>query len=109
LGWGKTTFGVEGFCGCCNPESIAVFPEGSYVTGEKGLPRVKLYDPQGEYEGVVCGPEDFPEYLAAVNAGARSASGAGIHVDIDAQGRIVVLDVIGGTVRVMAMKEVNDG
>lgn len=109
LAWGKTSFGVEGFCGCCNPVSFAVFPDGSFVTGEKGLPRVKLYDSQGEFTGVVAGPEDFPEYLEAVNAGARSAAGAGIYVAIDSEGQIVVLDVIGGNVRVMTMKEVNDG
>jgi hypothetical protein len=109
LAWGKTSFAVEGFCGCCNPVSFAVFPDGSFVTGEKGLPRVKLYDPQGGFTGVVAGPEDFPEYLDVVNAGARSATGAGIYVAVDAEGRIVVLDVIGGSVRVMTMKEVNDG
>ena len=70
---------------------------------------MKLYDSQGEFTGVVSGPEDFPEYLGVVNAGARSAAGAGIYVAIDPDGRIVVLDVIGGNVRVMTMKEVNDG
>lgn len=109
LGWGGMSFGIEGFCGCCNPVSFAVFPDGSFVTAEKGLPRVKLYDARGGFAGVVAGPEDFPEYLEQANAGARSVSGAGIYVAVDRDGRIVVLDVIGGEVRVMAMKEVHDG
>jgi hypothetical protein len=108
LAWGKGSFAIEGFCGCCNPVSFDIFPDGSFVTCEKGLPRVKLYDAHGEFAGVVAGPEDFPEYLAAANAGAPDSLGSGIYAAIDPQGRIVVLDVVGRTVRIMQRKEEDD-
>ena len=41
LSWGRASFAIEGFCGCCNPVSFDIFPDGSYVTCEKGLPRVE--------------------------------------------------------------------
>jgi len=105
LAWGRASFAIEGFCGCCNPVDFDIFPDGSYVTCEKGLPRVKLYDAHGVFTGVVAGPEDFPEYLAVVNAGAHKAAGAGIQAVIDPAGRILILDAIAQKLRVMVRKE----
>lgn len=102
--WGKASFAIDGFCGCCNPVSFDLFADGSYVTCEKGLPRVKLYDSHGTFVGIVAGPEAFPEYLKSANAGTPHALGSGIYVAIDRQGRVLVLDVIGGTVRIMKPK-----
>lgn len=99
--WGKASFAIDGFCGCCNPVSFDVFPDGSFVTCEKGLPRVKLYDSHGGFTGLVAGPEAFPEYLKAANAGTLPSLGSGIHAAIDPQGRVLVLDPIGGEVRIM--------
>jgi hypothetical protein len=106
--WGRASFAIEGFCGCCNPVSFDIFPDGSYVTCEKGLPRVKLYDAHGGFTGVVAGPEDFPEYLAVVNAGTRKAAGAGLQAVVDPAGRILILDAIAQELRVMVRKEVRD-
>ncbi len=103
-GWGKSSFAVEGFCGCCNPVSFDIFPDGAFVTCEKGLPRVKLYDPDGNFTGLVAGPEAFPEYLNAANAGTPNSLGSGIYTAIDPQGRVLVLDGVGGTVRIMKTK-----
>ena len=105
IAWGKGSFAVEGFCGCCNPVSFEVFPDGSFVTCEKGLPRVKLYDSHGAFVGLVAGPEAFTDYLKAANAGAPDALNAGIYAAIDPQGRVIVLDGVGGTVRIMKRKE----
>jgi hypothetical protein len=105
VAWGKASFAVEGFCGCCNPVSFDVFPDGSFVTCEKGLPRVKLYDSHGEFTGLVAGPESFPEYLKAANAGTPDSLGTGIYAAVDPQGRVLVLDAVGGEVRIMKPKE----
>jgi len=105
LVWGKGSFSVEGFCGCCNPVSFEVFPDGSFVTCEKGLPRVKLYDSHGGFTGLVAGPEAFPEYLKAANTGAPDTLNAGIYAAIDPQLRVIILDGVGGTVRIMQAKE----
>ena len=102
--WGKGSFAVEGFCGCCNPVNFEMFPDGSFVTCEKGLPRVKLYDSHGEFTGLVAGPEAFPEYLQAANAGTPETLNVGIYAAVDATGRVIILDAVGGTVRLMKPK-----
>ena len=109
LSWGSASFNVAGFCGCCNPVSFDIFPDGSFVTCEKGLPRVKLYDASGEFTGLVAGPEAFPEYLKAANAGTPDSLGSGIYAAINPAGQVLVLDVVGGTVRIMQRKEQNHG
>ena len=42
--WGTPATTIGGFSGCCNPTHIAMLPDGSFVTSEKGLARVKVYD-----------------------------------------------------------------
>jgi hypothetical protein len=109
IAWGKSSFAVDGFCGCCNPVSFDMFPDGSYVTCEKGLPRVKLYDSHGDFDGLVAGPEAFPGYLKAANAGTPETASAGLYVAVDPQRRILVLDVIAGEVRIFQRKEQGHG
>jgi hypothetical protein len=57
--WGKSSFGPEGFSGCCNPYYIAFLSDGKFVTSEKGLIRVKVYKPSGEFISMVAPPERF--------------------------------------------------
>lgn len=45
--WGSYGAAPEGFCGCCNPTNLAAFPDGRIATTEKGIPRLKVYDPSG--------------------------------------------------------------
>ena len=56
--WGKASSAIDGFFGCCNPANFAVLPDGRFVTVEKGMPRVKVYSKQGEFECVVATPQD---------------------------------------------------
>ncbi len=103
--WGKPSAGIAGFCGCCNPVGLALLPDGRCVTCEKGLPRVKVYSPEGEFESVVAGPESFVE-----NANATFVSGTedcrlgGLDAAVDSRQRIYVLDVVANDVRVMKHK-----
>lgn len=50
---------LEAFCGCCNPCHIARLGDGSLVTSEKGIPRIKIYSRRGQFAGVVAAPERF--------------------------------------------------
>lgn len=104
--WGKPTMGIEGFCGCCNPVSLAVLPDGRIVTCEKGLPRVKVYSAHGEFQGVVAGVETFPEN-SRVAVGETPGDGVRASLDAvaDAQGRIYVLDTVTRIIRLMVEKE----
>jgi hypothetical protein len=59
--WAKSSMEIEGFTGCCNPAEIAVLEDGSFVTSEKGLVRIKVYDASGKLISVVAPPEKFNE------------------------------------------------
>ena len=48
--WGNTSSQIDGFFGCCNPVHFAIFSDGRFVTSEKGIPRVKTYRENGDFE-----------------------------------------------------------
>ena len=60
-GWGVAGMTIERFCGCCNPTHFCVLPDGGVVTSEKGLNRIKVYEPDGSLRGVVAGPDHLVE------------------------------------------------
>jgi hypothetical protein len=91
--WGKSSPRIDGFCGCCNPTHLAILPDGSFVTSEKGLPRVKVYKTTGELDCVVAPPSVF------------KADDAGMDVAADSKGRVYVLDPAAGKVRVFERKK----
>ncbi len=88
--WGKTSPAIDGFCGCCNPTNIAIFPDGSFVTSEKGLNRVKVYAPTGDLVSVVAAPDQFDRGTAGLDLG------------IDDRGRILVLDPKARAIRIFS-------
>jgi hypothetical protein len=90
--WGHGGTEPAGFSGCCNPTDVAIRPDGSFVTSEKGLVRVKLYTPAGKLMGVVAGPDRF------------EAKVSGLDLGVDSAGRIMVLDPVRAEVRVFEVK-----
>jgi hypothetical protein len=103
--WGKPSAGIEGFCGCCNPIGLAMLADGRCVTCEKGLPRVKVYSPEGVFESVVAGPETFPENAKATFVkGTEDCRLGGLDAAVDSQQRIYILDLVANDVRVMKRK-----
>jgi len=106
LSWGRPGAGIEGFCGCCNPVALDTLPDGSFVTCEKGLPRVKVYSARGEFRSVVAGPESFPEnprHGAATTA--RGGPVSGLDAATGPDGLILVLDLATANVHVMQPKK----
>jgi hypothetical protein len=59
--WSKSSFENDGFSGCCNPYYIAFLSDGSFVTSEKGLIRIKIHKESGELSSVVAAPEKFSD------------------------------------------------
>jgi len=78
--WSKTSMLIEGFSGCCNPGNFAMLDDGSFVTSEKGIERVKIHLPSGEFKCVVAAPELFEEGTIITD------------LAVDSKGRILVLD-----------------
>jgi len=108
--WGKfSNVDVKGFCGCCNPANIAILDDESFVTCEKGLTRVKIYDAEGTFVGVVAGPEQLIEGgTARICYFPDQCQAGGFDVAVDAAGRIFVLDTIKNVVRIFTKVKVEE-
>jgi hypothetical protein len=103
--WGKPSAAIEGFCGCCNPIGLALLPDGSCITCEKGLPRVKVYSADRNFDCVVAGPEVFRDNSrAGLVSEVSDGTLGGLDAAVDSQGRIYVLDLVAANVRVMKRK-----
>jgi len=99
--WGKFGTAIEGFSGCCNPVNFALLPDGGFVTCEKGLTRVKVYDVDGNFVGVVAGPEMFDKHDTICAKGdASSCNKGGLDVAVDSQARVLVMDPLTAEVRI---------
>jgi hypothetical protein len=96
--WGTSGMKMDGFCGCCNPCQLAAMPDGSFVTGEKGMPRVKVLDTNGVLRCVVAGPDCFDSDQE------NAASDSIRDVAVDSRGRVLVLDGVRNQIRVFVRK-----
>lgn len=54
--WGASGMEPGHFAGCCNPSHLAMLPDGSFVTSEKGLPRISTYGGDGDFKGLISAP-----------------------------------------------------
>jgi hypothetical protein len=90
--WENSSADIKGFSGCCNPAHIAFLPDGSFVTSEKLIVRIKVYKPSGEFLSVVAPPEKFKE------------NGIAPDVAADDNGNIYALDFDRKIIRVFAPK-----
>jgi hypothetical protein len=57
--WGRPGAEDNGFIGCCNPAHIALLPDGSFVTYEKGTDKIKVFDAPGRFKCYVGGAGSF--------------------------------------------------
>ena len=83
----------DGFSVCFNPSHIAMLPDGSFVTSEKGIVRVKKHNPAGEFVCLVACPDQFAEGTE------------GLDLAVDSAQRILVLDPKAPAVRIFIMKD----
>ncbi|MCC6123497.1 MAG: hypothetical protein IT426_00895 [Pirellulales bacterium] len=104
LSWGQRGLDVAAFCGCCNPAAMAILPDGRFVTGEKGIPRVKVYDAEGKFECVVVGPDVLAPNFSATTETREDMRLKPVDVAVDSKSRIIVLDPNAGKVRIFEKK-----
>ena len=78
--WTRIGRTIDGFSGCCNPTDIAIRKDGTIVTTEKNIVRVKLMNQAGEVTGVVAAPDKFNQQINH------------LAVVVDNHDRILVLD-----------------
>jgi len=90
--WGIASFKIEGFTGCCNPAQFAILSDNSFITSEKGMPRIKLYDQHGVFKGVVASPSMFANGWYAPD------------IAIDADQRVIALDFDRKQIRIFEKK-----
>ncbi len=90
--WEKTSMTLEGFSGCCNPSHVAILPDGSFVTSEKGIERVKIHDPSGKFNCVVAAPDQFDKNTK------------GLDIAVDSKNRILILDPKKEMIRIFEKK-----
>ncbi len=102
--WGEFSSSVEGFCGCCNPVNFAILEDESFVTCEKGLKRVKIYDPEGAFVGVVATPEQLggPARICVLPEECQTG---GFDLAVDNEGRVFILDTVKNIVRIFSKKK----
>lgn len=91
--WGVASMTTEGFSGCCNPSHFARLDDGSFVTAEKTIERIKLYWPDGTFRGLVAGPASFDE-------GTR-----GLDLAVNGGDTIFVIDPVRNRVRMFVPTE----
>ena len=104
--WGQPSADIERFCGCCNPVNFALLPKDGFVTSEKGLVRVKVYNSDGGFVGVVAGHNDLTGGVQAkICETPEQCQGAGLDVAADADGRVYILDPEKNVIRIFARKE----
>lgn len=102
--WGKFSSKIDGFCGCCNPVNFAMTADGSYITCEKGLTRIKIYDGQGNFAGVVAGPDAFGKHDAICGEKGADCNEGGLDVAVDASDKVFILDPYTDEIRVFTRK-----
>lgn len=84
--WGQFGAEREDFAGCCNPTNFAFFPDGRLATTEKGTPRMKIYDQEGE----------MLAYLGTEFFHSRNRN---MDVAVDGAGCVALVDNVNGQIR----------
>lgn len=103
--WGSRSRTAEGFSGCCNPVSLVPLPDGTLVTAERGLPRIKVFRNEGQLKRLIAGPETFVDGARDGNRPQKdleSCGGGALSVAASTSGEIVVLDQTTREVLVLA-------
>lgn len=106
--WGRAGSSLVDFFGCCNPAHLALLPNGDFVTSEKGIPRIKVYDSSGNFKCVVAGtrqlsspPNQDRAAIDAVPVGGQGVISQDVFdIAVTPDGKILALDPTANCIRV---------
>jgi hypothetical protein len=98
--WGAAGSDIAAFFGCCNPSHLALLPDGRFVTSEKGIPRIKVYRANGEFDCVVAGPEQLEVPATSLGDPRDTDAELVFDVAVDGRGQVLVLDRRSNSIRV---------
>jgi hypothetical protein len=103
--WGRAGSTIEDFFGCCNPAHLELLGDGRFLTSEKGIPRVKVYGADGQFQCVVAGPRELDVREKQLGDPRLPSAQRVYDIASDNQGRILVLDPATRQVRVFQYQE----
>lgn len=103
--WGKFGSNLDDFTACCNPMNFAIMTDGSFITCEKGVIRIKVYDSRGVLTGVVAGPEQLTGGKWSISETPARRQHVRFVVAADTPGHVYVLDRDRSVVRIFSRKK----
>lgn len=103
--WGKFGNSPEDFAACCNPVSFTILADGSIITCEKGVARVKVYDTFGKLKGFVADPKQLANVSASAGSKTEKVQRYGFDIAADNNGHVYILDRVRNVVRFFKRKE----
>ncbi len=105
IAWGHYSPEPDGFCGCCNPVNFTIMKNGNFITVEKGIVRIKEYDPDGVFKTVVADPKTLLSNKVSLiqEFPSRNTSWA-FDVAVDEQNNVIVLDTLNAEIRFFEKK-----
>jgi len=103
--WGRFGNNLDDFTACCNPMNFAILSDGGFVTVEKGIVRIKVYDAGGKLKGVVAGPEQLTGEEWSISETMDQRKHVRFDVAVDKSGHVYVLDRDKSVVRKFVRKE----
>jgi hypothetical protein len=103
--WGQFGNNLNDFTACCNPMNFAILPDGGFVTCEKGIVRIKVYDEAGKLRCVVAGPEQLTGGAWSISETTDQRKHVRFDVAANKAGHVYVLDRDRSVVRIFALKE----
>ncbi len=103
--WGRFGNRLEDFTACCNPVSFSILPDGSIITCEKGVARVKVFDTFGNLKGFVAEPKQLANISPEVGVKQERVQRYGFDIAADNMGHVYILDRARNVVRTFKRKK----
>jgi hypothetical protein len=100
--WYRPSMELDGFCGCCNPAHAAFRSDGTLVTVEKGLVRVKLHSVDQKLLGLIAEPKAF--HTAEPGPFSAELETPLLDLAVDSKNRILLIDANKNAIRVFKVE-----